>query len=184
MQSRKGKNDMKKMFIVTLALLICLPGCTGLHKYTSQDVVQRLTANGLPEDSIRVYEEEEYEKVSLYYENMANAYITVYSKSSDAKKYWENLEEDYDNIQYLDEHSAEGYEKYVCDATIKDWIYYDTNLIVKVNISVSCEWPVYVGDDGEEYYEFGKKVSDVDERNAKEEEAAERLRQLIIDSLD
>lgn len=178
------RDDMKRWLIVFLSLLFFLPGCIGSNKHTSEDLVQRFTAKGLTEKSIDVTENDRYESVSIRYGNSGYAYIFVYSKPSDAKKYWNNLEDDFDDIQFLDEHSAYGYEKNVYDASIRDWIYYESNIIVKVNMSVSSEWPVYVGDDGEEYFGFGEKVSDVADSYEEKMEEAEQLKQLVIDCLN
>lgn len=173
---------MKKLYIALIAITICLAGCSDSKGFNSQNIIENLTAEGIPESAIREREKELYNQIDVRDAELGYASICVYKKAADAKEYWSNLGERYDNLQYLDDATAVGDVKDVCDASIEEWIHYEDNVIIAVEQYVANEWAVYVDENGEAYYGDGTKVSDVEMPN-KQREKATNLENKIMNSL-
>lgn len=162
---------MKKLYIIFLAAMLCLSGCSDSKGFDSKDIIENLTAEGIPESAVREKEKELYHQIDVRDAELGYATIYVYHKASDAEKYWSNLEENYNNLQYSDDATAVGDVKDVCDASIEEWIHYEDNVIITVEQYVANEWAVYVDEKGEAYYGDGTKVSDVELPDKKREKA-------------
>lgn len=178
--------------MVLVVAIICLAGCSkssgsksnepDIKKYDLEKLVENLAGEGIPEDSIREMDKEKYADIYIHDRELGHANIYVYKDASDAKEYWDNLSERYDNLEYIDDKTAVGDLKDVYDASIEEWIHYEGNVIVFVEQYVANEWAIYVGDDGEEYYGDGTKVSDVKTPSEQRDEA-KKLEDTIMNCL-
>lgn len=173
---------MKKKLLLFILLIACLAGCSGSKGYNADIISEKLINKGISEKSIKVTENPSCDRIFIYDSKIGHANIYVYKNAKDARKYWDNLDERYYNLEYLDEVTAVGYVRDVCDASIEEWIYYDRNVIVSVEQYVANEWAVYTADDGEEYYGDGTKVSDVP-TYADQTDKAAVLQNMILDCL-
>lgn len=174
---------MKKILSIVfcIAVLTGLVGCTN-NEISSQNLMEHLIEEGIPQTSISETEKEKYNEIYIHDKDIGYASIYVYKDKKDAQNYWDNLEDRYDNLEFLDETTAVGDLKDVCDASIEEWIYFKDNVIVSVQQYVANEWGTYVAEDGEEYYGDGTKVSDVPTPDEQRNRAA-KLEALIVNCL-
>lgn len=169
--------------MMCMLLVLGLVGCGNSGaKINASDVVDRLVANGLSDESIRETDRELYVELYIHDKEVGYAMIRVYKDMRDAELFWNNLSERYDNLKYSDSFTAIGNPKDVYDAFIEEWAHMKDNVVVTVQQYVANEWAIYVGDDGEEYYGDGTKVSDVKSPQQQREDA-EKLEQLVLISL-
>lgn len=174
---------MKKTLYILLniAIMISLSGC-GSNTITSQNLTEKLIEHGVPESSIKENEKKLYTQLYIHDKDLGYANIYIFSNVKDAKEFWDELDDRYDNLEYLDKTTAVGDLKDVCDASIEEWVYWTNNVYVSVEQYVANEWATYIAEDGEEYYGDGTKVSDVptpSDQRAK----AETLEQIILSCL-
>lgn len=165
---------MKKLYTVFIAImLICLTGCFSLNGFNSKKLVEKLTEEGISQNAIDEYDRDLYDEIYIHDNDLGHARIYVYKKASDAQDYWDNLSERYNNLKYLDDETAIGDLKEVYDASIEEWIHLDGNVIVSAQQCVANEWAIYTGEDGEEYYGDGTKVSEVETADEQRDKATE-----------
>ncbi len=172
-----------RVIVLCIAILFCFSGCGVKEKtVTQEEIVERLLEAGVPEKSIREYNRENYKNVLIIDNDLGHASINIYDREGDAHKAWDNLDNNYDNIKYSNETTAVGDLRDVCDASIEEWIHWEKNVIVSVEQFQAGEWAVYIGEDGEEYYADGTKVSDAIPGAAQRNRAV-KLEELILDCL-
>ncbi len=162
--------------------MLCLSGCSNSKKMDIQTLVDRLAAEGITHTSYTQTEEELYDRIYISDKNIGHATICVYKKASDAQKYWEHLDAKYDNLKYSDNATAIGDLKDVYDASIKEWIHYEDNVIISVEQYIANEWAVSIGEDGEEYYGDGTNVSETESPSVQKEKAS-KLEDMLLNCL-
>lgn len=172
---------MKKILGIVFCIAV-LTGLVGCNKFSSQNLMEQLIEEGIPQTSIKEIEEEKYNEIYINDKDIGYASIYVYKEKKDAQNYWDNLEDRYNNLKFLDETTAVGDVKDVWDASIEEWIYFKGNVIVLVEQYVATEWATYVAEDGEEYYADGTKVPDVPTADEQRDRAA-KLEALILNCL-
>lgn len=173
---------MKKLCMILIVFMISLIGCTKAKIYDSKNLVQQMVQEGISQKSISEHERKLYDEIYMSDREVGHARIFVYKNATDAQEYWNKLEDRYDNLQYSDDRTATGYLKGVCDASIEEWIHYEGNVIIFVERYVGNEWAIYIGEDGEEYYGDGTKVSDV-KSATEQKDSAEVLQNKLLNCL-
>lgn len=136
-----------------MIVVLLLTGCSKKEGYESEKIAENLVNKGISQNAIRESEKELYDEIYISDRDMGCAKIYVYKSASDAKNYWDNLGEKYNNLNYLDNATAVGDLKDVCDVSIEEWIHID-----------------------------GTKVSEVETPNAQREKASE-LENIIMNSM-
>ncbi len=171
--------------MLVVLVLASLVGCG--KKRTVQEIHDKLIVNGIPEKKIKIREnqgnDQQYDEIFLSDSSYGYATIRVFKNSKAAKSYWNNIDERYNNLKYIDSNTAVGDLKDVCDASIEEWIYYKGNVVASVEQCCWSEWSTYIGDDGIEYYADGTPVETVptdDERRQK----ASKIEKIIMNILE
>lgn len=146
-------------------------------------IQEKLIEKGVPEKSVTITEGESFNTIYIRSNELGYASIRVYQTAAKAKATWKNIEDEYYNLEYIDDNTAVGNVKEVMDASIEEWICLRGRVIVYVEQYVASDWYIYIGEDGEEYYGDGTKVSDVTPIDVQRAQARE-LESIILDCIN